>query len=212
MATRPYIQKTIIELQAIFDVNKDNSVELKKLESELAHRKVPKAVALAKKVSDALKSVKGEEPKKQSEERFKNEPGQPTAQKPLDDPIIKCEGCGQKLRIKIDPETQEFNCPSCKAKFHASFSAGVLSVVFVKSNGIKKDEDQVTLTLKDAYKLFEADETSPWEQIELTRRRLIQQYHPDKVAALGPKLREVADKEGKRINLAFALLRQVRGI
>ncbi len=68
------------------------------------------------------------------------------------------------------------------------------------------------MTLGDAYELFHADKGTAWEEIELIRRKLIQQYHPDKVAALGPKLRELAEVEGKRINIAFALLRKDRGL
>lgn len=211
MAGRPYIQKTIVELQALFDANKDNSAELKKLAAELAHRKVPKAVALAKKVSDALKGEPLGEPKTQPEQPMRK-PEQPSAPPP-DDQIIKCEGCGQKLRIKLGPETREYNCPSCKAKFHGSFSAGVLSLVFVKSNRTAEPSEEAPLTLTYAYRLFEADESSPWEQIELTRRQLIQQYHPDKVAALGPKLRELAEAEVKKINTAYTLLlRKSKGI
>jgi len=211
MNDRPYIQKTIVELQAIFDANKDNLVELKKLAAELGHRKVSKAVALAKKVSDALKGIHREEPKKQPEEPNRG-PKQPSAPPATEDPIIKCEGCGQKLRIKLAAMTSEYSCPSCQEKFHASFSGGVLSVVFTKSNEVTAPEVDAQLTLQDAYRLFEANEVSSWEQIEHARRRLIQQYHPDKVARLGTKLRELAEAEGKRINVAYALLRKARGL
>ena len=44
---------------------------------------------------------------------------------------------------------------------------------------------------------------STWEQIRKTRNELLIQYHPDKVAAMGPKLREVAEVETKKINAAF---------
>lgn len=199
--TRPYIQKTIVDLQQIFEAAKDNPAELKKLAAELSHRKVPKAVALAKKVAGVLKGVKSGEPKKG---------GEPP---PQEGPVLECQGCGQRLRIKPRAETREFSCPSCKAKFHASFSEGVLSVVFVKDSGkFEPKSDDAPLTVEDAYKLFEADESTPWELIELARRRLIQQYHPDKVAALGPKLRAVAEAEGKRINVAFAILREDKAI
>ena len=57
MSSRPYIQKTIINLQELFEASRDNPAELKKLATELSHRKVPKAVALTKKVSDALKGA-----------------------------------------------------------------------------------------------------------------------------------------------------------
>jgi hypothetical protein len=205
---RPYIQKSIVELQNLFEANKGNSAELMKLAAELKHRKVPKAVALAKKVSDALAGTTSNEPKNDSGTAQQSVQPQPEGS------IIDCQGCGQKLRIQLDLESREYSCPSCKSTFHASFSRGVLSVVFVKSEGTGttnfKNED-APITLNDAYSLFEADATSPWEMIELTRRRLIQQYHPDKVAALGSKLQVVAEVEVKRINVAYDVLRKAKG-
>ena len=208
MSNRPFIQKSIVELEVIFEENKNNVVELKKLSLELSYRKVPRAVALTKKVSDFLKSPNSEEPKIHSESPD-SEPEMLRRQQSTKVPVIECQSCGQKLRINLGSDSREYNCPICKAIFRASYSVGVLSVLFVKTN---PKGDDTTLSLKDAYKLFEADETSPWEQIELTRRRLIQQYHPDKVASLGPKLKEVADKEGKRINIAYSLIRKAKGI
>ena len=42
-------------------------------------------------------------------------------------------------------------------------------------------------------------------------RRLVSQYHPDKVAGLGPELIEVAERETRRINAAYEeALRRVR--
>ena len=74
-----------------------------------------------------------------------------------------------------------------------------------------KGVDDEPITLGGAYALFEANEATSWESIEGKRRKLLQQYHPDKVASLGPKLRAVAEAEGKRINVAYALIRQARG-
>jgi preprotein translocase subunit Sec63 len=37
---------------------------------------------------------------------------------------------------------------------------------------------------------------------------LAQQYHPDKVAALAPEIRELAEKRMKAINAAYQLLKQ----
>ncbi len=42
-------------------------------------------------------------------------------------------------------------------------------------------------------------------------KHLAVQYHPDKVAHLGPKLREVAEKEMKKINEAYAFFREAYG-
>lgn len=204
---RPYIQKTIVELQDIFEANKTNSAELTRLAAELQHRKVPKAVALSKKVSDSLIGTKTCEPKHDFEA------DQKSAQIKTDGTLIDCQSCGQKLRIQPSLESREYNCPTCKSKFHASLSNGVISVVFVKSvvSGSSFENENVLITLRDAYSIFEADATSSWETIELNRRRLIQKYHPDKVASLGPKLKIVAEVEVKRINEAYEVLRKAKG-
>lgn len=41
-------------------------------------------------------------------------------------------------------------------------------------------------------------------ELQRLYRLLARQYHPDKVAHLGPKLREVAEEEFKRINEAYS--------
>jgi Protein of unknown function (DUF4236)/DnaJ domain len=63
---------------------------------------------------------------------------------------------------------------------------------------------------------------SPWEvlhvspgasadEIAAAYRKIAQLYHPDKVAALGPELREVAEQKMKEINAAYDSLRTNRG-
>ena len=261
---RPYMQKTIVELQEIFDRSRDNAAELKKLLAELKHRKVPKAVSLETKVQkildgldrpyiqktidepegmfEAAKSRPSELAKLLSELKHRTVPRATALQEKVkaamdggkklnsesdsvrQDPpkteqvtkIIECQQCGQKLRVQLSPDERSQCCPSCKAEFTASFRDGILSVTFKKrqQSGSSTDsaKDQLQVTLEDAYRLFNADPGTLWEEIELARRRLIQQYHPDKVAALGPKLRAVAEVEGKRINIAFDLIRKHRSL
>jgi hypothetical protein len=42
-----------------------------------------------------------------------------------------------------------------------------------------------------------------FREIKRSYRKRMQEYHPDKVSSLGPKLREVAETEAKKINLAY---------
>ncbi len=208
-ASRPYIQKTIVNLQELFEASRDNPVELKKLATELSHRKVPKAVALTKKVSDALKGApsKFDEPPGKASRTLGSAP-------PAEYSVIDCQGCRERLPIKLDKETREFNCPNCKANYHASISGGVLSVVFMKTQKGKAEpapSKDGLISLKNAYRIFEADENKEWELIELARRSLIQQYHPDKIAALSEKHRAVAELEVKRIKAAYDVIRKARG-
>jgi hypothetical protein len=207
---RPYSQKTIFELQDIYAASQSNPAELRRLRAELRHRAVPKANALADKVRESLAAL--------APNQTIDEPQTPD--EPVRDPspthkVISCQNCGQGLRIELSQAKRQQYCPSCKATFTTTYLDGVLSVVFEsakRETGKSPNEPPLNLTLGDAYILFGADKTTAWEEIELTRRRLIQQYHPDKVAALGPKLREVAEVEAKRINIAADMIRKDRGL
>ncbi|MDO8749842.1 MAG: J domain-containing protein [Dehalococcoidia bacterium] len=46
------------------------------------------------------------------------------------------------------------------------------------------------------------------EEISAAYRRLVQQYHPDKVADLGPEFRELAEQRMKEINAAYQSLKR----
>ncbi len=46
------------------------------------------------------------------------------------------------------------------------------------------------------------------EEVSAAYRRLVQQYHPDKVAELGPELRELAEQRMKEINAAYETLKR----
>ena len=46
------------------------------------------------------------------------------------------------------------------------------------------------------------DKITP-EGVKRAFRELVKQYHPDKVAQLGPKLKEAADEEIKKVNEAY---------
>lgn len=209
--SRPYIQKTVFEMQELYAAAQSNSAELKRLLVELKHRKLPKANALADKVKKSLDALK-QGPAKEQPNASQQEPQASSAPTHK---IIVCQRCEQRLRIELSFRQRELSCPACKVSFTTIYQDGVLSVVFAEAkpeNGAKQNEQSVNVTLGDAYQLFQTDRGSAWEEIEFTRRKLIQQYHPDKVAALGPKLRELAELEAKRINVAFDLLRKERGL
>lgn len=208
---RPFIQKSIFEMQELYAASQSNPAELKRLLAELKHRKLPKANALADKVRKSLDALKQAPESGQPKES----PNEPTAGATPTHKIVVCQKCGQRLRIELSEGKREQRCPTCKTLFTTAYQDGVLSVVFEGAepeNGPTQKPQPLHVTLGDAYELFHADKGTAWEEIELTRRKLIQQYHPDKVAALGPKLRELAEVEGKRINIAFALLRKDRGL
>ena len=48
------------------------------------------------------------------------------------------------------------------------------------------------------------------EEIERAYRRLISQYHPDKVAGAAPELRAAAEKKARQINAAYDRIKTLR--
>jgi len=202
MNDRPFARKSGADLQALFESAKTDEATLKHLASELKHRHVPTARSLASKVERALKELTS----RGKSDRATTSDSAPEPPPKAQDRVITCKGCAAKLRVRLIEGVHHMHCPDCKAQFIATFERDVLSVEFDRENNANGKESE-RLTLEDAYRVFDATESTPWEQIEKARRRLIQQYHPDKVAALGPKLRQIAEAEGKRINQAFDLLR-----
>ena len=75
--------------------------------------------------------------------------------------------------------------------------------LILKQKEIEEDENQFnfadlkyaeTLGLKEPFTL---------EDIKPAYRKIIAQYHPDRVAAMGDEIKEVAEKKAKEINRAY---------
>jgi len=92
-----------------------------------------------------------------------------------------------------DKETQEHE--NTEEKTDDSFAS-------VKN---ESDADQEELDFAETLgmeKPFEA------EKVKAVYRKLIAQYHPDRVSALGPEIREVAEQKAKEINEAYEYFRK----
>ena len=54
------------------------------------------------------------------------------------------------------------------------------------------------------------DPAASQAEIDSAYRRLISQYHPDKVAGAAPELREAAERKAREINAAYDRIQQLR--
>lgn len=63
----------------------------------------------------------------------------------------------------------------------------------------------------DPYEVIGANELDSEEEIKRKNKQVVMQYHPDRVAHLGPELKELAAKKTTEINCAFAEIRRIRG-
>ncbi|HEX9718481.1 MAG TPA: J domain-containing protein, partial [Ramlibacter sp.] len=60
--------------------------------------------------------------------------------------------------------------------------------------------------IKDFYRLLGLPRGAPLDEIKSAYRRMAAQYHPDKVAGLGPEVQDVAQAKMLELNEAMALL------
>ena len=56
--------------------------------------------------------------------------------------------------------------------------------------------------------ILEVEEFDDPEKIKNSYRKIIAQYHPDRVRALGPEISDVAEKKAKEINEAYEYFRK----
>ncbi|MBI2172562.1 MAG: J domain-containing protein [Chloroflexi bacterium] len=64
---------------------------------------------------------------------------------------------------------------------------------------------------KSPYEVLEIPLEATPEEVRAAYRRKVQQYHPDRVAELGPEIREVAERRMKEINAAYEELKRRNG-
>ncbi len=75
----------------------------------------------------------------------------------------------------------------------------------------KKKKERIDFTsLEDLRfgKILEIEDLQDSEKIKASYRKKIAQYHPDRVGAMGPEIREVAEKKAKEINEAYEHFRK----
>jgi hypothetical protein len=63
----------------------------------------------------------------------------------------------------------------------------------------------------DPYQVLGANEMDSEEEIKKKYKQMVLQYHPDRVAHLGPELKDLAAKKTTEINTAYGAIRRLRG-
>jgi hypothetical protein len=61
-----------------------------------------------------------------------------------------------------------------------------------------------------AYRVFDLPETASNAQIDRAYRKLMSQYHPDRVAGAAPELRKLAEQKSREINAAYDRIQKLR--
>ena len=79
-----------------------------------------------------------------------------------------------------------------------------------KENAKIKEEEFAKQSLQDLHfaKILEIKDISDMANIKSSYRQKIAQYHPDRVRAMGPEIREIAESKAKEINEAHEYFRK----
>ena len=191
---RPLIQLGVGQLDELFAKSKADPKVLKQLEHELHHRQVPKAVALLAEVKAAMYGAPA------ATQVMAPVPF-PTIVRPPTPPVLQPElrDCLPAVPVPTPPvgaQPRPTRPPVRPQEPSAAQSP---------------DAPQApTFPVDEAYKVLKATRGSTWESIERTRRQLVQQAHPSRVALLSAEKRAQAQAEAKRVNAAYAVLQATR--
>lgn len=179
---RPLMQKGIAELEAMFGAAQSDARVLKQLEAELRHRQVPRALTLLEKVQRAL----------------------PTATLPATRSV---EPPPQPVAAQVEPQPELW--PLGEPVPPSSQPAG-LKVHLPAESGARPSAALPSFTVEAAYQVLKVLPTASWEAIELTRRKLVDLAHPNRVAALAADKRAAAQETARQANAAYTALHHAR--
>ncbi len=190
-SNRPYLSLSGTQLQELFAQNKESTKVLKEIVRELKHRTTPSAVALRKKVEVALAILNGE--------------ASPQGSVLPSHQTINCRKCGTSLRIPVKDGKVTYVCPSCKSDFEVVGAGGVLQVTWIENrNTSTKPEPEMSDAV--ARSLLGVNAQAGFPEIKAAWRKASQQYHPDKHQGLPERLKQAAELEMQRINVAYRFL------
>ena len=175
---RPLMQQDIDQLKALFASSKFNSKVLRQLEHELQFREKRRALALLEQVQAAI-------PAADSVPEPAANGSAPARQSDL------WNQASADQQPELPPPTEQ---PSKKptATGPRPTAATPHSVQF--------------LTFDDACKILQVSPSSPWQEVELARRRLVQLSHPERISSMAPEQRSQEQADAQQVNAAYAVL------
>lgn len=123
--------------------------------------------------------------------------------------VFSCVRCTIGIRIPATPIADSFKCGRCSHNYHVRWLGQTPDVVMLMPDALPstvRDPDRPPAfppKVLDAFKCLDLTPTYDLPAARSAYRALIRQYHPDRVADLGPDLKRVAEQKTKQIVAAF---------
>ena len=97
-------------------------------------------------------------------------------------------------------------CRSPNAEAYSSKSFSDTNYQYQNQNKKRPAKNPTTKMKNSPYTILKISSNASWEEISAAYRKMVQMYHPDKVASLAPEYKEIAEKRMRSINAAYEQL------
>lgn len=205
MADRPLMQRTIVDLEAMFSSSPEDANVLNQLSIELKHRNVPRALALYQKVQKALDV--GDTPKPQTSPRPATNEAENRVSR-MKTTLAKASAeHAQGRQPELWSDLQPAATPPAVHSMPAA-SPPQKDVPLPKSR--TGEASSPAMSVEDAYRVLKATPASGWESIEVARRESVQCSSPVNIKLLDDASRSEFLTGARRANQAYLILCDAR--
>lgn len=206
---RTLMQLGIGALEEMFEASKTDAKVLRQLENELQHRQVPRAVALLEQVQLAMKRVASSVLPRAQDELPLEPPASPAAAPvpvPVPVPVPPPPAPARSApAVVISAPVVQPTPPSVPQPTRPpAAEPAAAPQARVERASIP------SLSLEDACKLLKVTLASPWQEVEVARRKLVLLSHPRHLIGMVPERQEAIRTEARRVNAAYAALSAAR--
>lgn len=115
-----------------------------------------------------------------------------------------CARCSASIRLSLPAPAEAIRCPRCRHGYRVSTVSLDPTVVLLLSDSAPARTARKVAP--SAFAVLELEPTQDLARVRLAYRRLVGQYHPDKVAGLGSELRRLAESKTRELIRAYESL------
>lgn len=192
---RTLMQLGIGALEEMFATSKTDATVLRQLENELQHRQVPRAVALLDQVQVAMKRVASSALSRAQDELPLEPSAAPAPVGPPPERPAPAVVASAPVALPMLPSVPQQVRPQAVPPVAAPAPTDRVERAPIPA-----------LSLDDACKLLKVTLAAPWQEVELSRRKLVLLSHPRHVVGMTPERQEAVRDEARRVNAAYAVL------
>lgn len=121
---------------------------------------------------------------------------------------ILCLECSQKIRVAIPLAGDVIKCSACFTRMRIFVEDNGKICLTKLASGRKDVPDDSDLSVNASFEALGLSLGATPREIRVAYKKRMSEYHPDKVANMGEKLKALADEETKKINAAYTLLKE----